>query len=308
MPNWELDPALFLTSRRLAPAPAEEIACVICANPSGDGRPHKICIVDVNPTSRSYSDVVGEIVVEQRDERLSLRSREGNVLPSASRVVCASSLDAGVKIASNVLLAHDREHPYGFSSSGFSVHDLTSAISVWYRDGGPSESRPWAVRKVIEIPAEPEVSERLPELLRPSGAVPPLITDFALSLDDCFLYVACWGTGALKQFDVSDPFFPREVASVCIGGIAAGAAHPSQVRVPGGGPCAVTLSRDGRRVYVTNSLSPAWDAQLYPDGFQGWMVKLDVDPCGGLAFDPNFFVNFGDLRPRQVRLQGQGLG
>ena len=307
MSNWELDPAFFLTSRCQAPAPAEELACVICSDPSCE-QPETICVVDVNLTSRTYGEVAGEVALGRLVEQPSLPGNEGNTGLRAGRAAGVFKMHAGVRIASKVLLAHDREHPYGFSSSGFSFHDLSSAISIWYRDSGPGESRPWAVRKVIEILAEPECATRLPKVLRPSGAVPPLITDFALSLDDRFLYVACWGTGALKQFDVSDPFFPREVASVCIGGIAAGAAHPSQVRVPGGGPCAVTLSLDGRRLYLTNALSPAWDAQLYPDGFQGWMVKLDVDPCGGLAFDPNFFVNFGDLRPRQVRLQGQGLG
>ncbi len=128
-----------------------------------------------------------------------------------------------------------------------------------------------------------------------------------LSLDDRYLYVACWGTGCLKQFDVSDPLSPREIASVCIGGIATRAAHSPQVRALGGGPCTVTLSRDGRRVYFTNALSPAWDACLYPGGFQGWMVKLDVDLCSGLAFNPNFFVNFGEQGPQQMRLQGHGL-
>jgi selenium-binding protein 1 len=39
----------------------------------------------------------------------------------------------------------------------------------------------------------------------------------------------------------------------------------------------VEVSRDGRRVYLTNSLF-AVDAQFYPDGIEGWMVKLDIDP------------------------------
>jgi selenium-binding protein 1 len=67
----------------------------------------------------------------------------------------------------------------------------------------------------------------------------------------------------------------------------------------------VEVSRDGRRVYFTNSLYGAWDDQFYPDGVGSWMVKLDVDPGGGIAFDPDFFVSdFHGLRPHQVRLQG----
>ena len=71
-----------------------------------------------------------------------------------------------------------------------------------------------------------------------------------------------------------------------------------------GGPQMVEVSRDGRRVYLTNSLYVPWDAQFYPDGIQGWMVKLDADPAGGMSLDPNFFLDFGDQRPHQVRLQG----
>ena len=39
----------------------------------------------------------------------------------------------------------------------------------------------------------------------------------------------------------------------------------------------VEVSRDGRRVYLTNSLYASWDAQFYPEGIDGWMVKLDAD-------------------------------
>lgn len=32
------------------------------------------------------------------------------------------------------------------------------------------------------------------------------ITDINRSLDERFLYVSCWDTGELRQYDVSDPF------------------------------------------------------------------------------------------------------
>jgi hypothetical protein len=310
MSHWNLDAELVLTPQIQVHAPAEEIACVICSTSSRDNQPHTVCVVDVNPTSPTYSEVIGEIALEQRDERPGLHGAEeptGPLSPTAGRAACEITVQPGLKIASKVLLAHDPAHPYGFSSAGFSVNDQSTAISIWYRDGGPAASRPWALRTIIDIPEEPECVEKLPALLQSSGAVPALITDFALSLDDRFLYVACWGTGHLKQFDVSDPLSPRETASVSLGGVATRSAHPSQARPLGGGPSSVSLSRDGCRLYLTNALSPSWEAQLYPDGFQGWMVKLDVDPGGGLTFDPNFFVDFGAQRPLQVRLQGQGL-
>ncbi len=68
----------------------------------------------------------------------------------------------------------------------------------------------------------------------------------------------------------------------------------------------VEASRDGRRVYFTNSLYASWDEQFYPDGIQSWLVKADVDDSGGIALDPGFFVDFaGDgRRAHQVRLSG----
>jgi len=64
------------------------------------------------------------------------------------------------------------------------------------------------------------------------------------------------------------------------------------------------LSRDGRRVYVTNSLFRTWDDQFYPDGIRGWMAKVDVPSEGGLRLDRDFFVDYGDRRAHQVRLEG----
>jgi selenium-binding protein 1 len=70
----------------------------------------------------------------------------------------------------------------------------------------------------------------------------------------------------------------------------------------------VEVSRDGKRVYVTNSLYGSWDDQFYPDGVGAWMVKVDADPmAGGMSLDERFFPHADDfrgLRPHQVRLQG----
>jgi methanethiol oxidase len=66
----------------------------------------------------------------------------------------------------------------------------------------------------------------------------------------------------------------------------------------------VEVSRDGQRVYLTNSLYASWDEQFYPEGIRGWAAKLDTSPSGGMQLDPNFLVDFGDMRPHQIRLQG----
>jgi hypothetical protein len=127
----------------------------------------------------------------------------------------------------------------------------------------------------------------------------------SLSLDDRFLYVSCFGTGEFLQYDVSDPFHPRKTGSVHLGGIVRKAAHPKQPKTPlNGAPQMVELSRDGKRIYFTNSLYASWDAQFYPEGIKSWMVKLDAKPGGGMEIDPQFFVDFGELRGHQVRLEG----
>jgi selenium-binding protein 1 len=79
---------------------------------------------------------------------------------------------------------------------------------------------------VIEVPAEPADPMLLPPILKGFGAVPPLITDINLSLDDKFLCVSCWGAGELRQYDVSDPFNPVQIGSIHLGGIVRQARHP----------------------------------------------------------------------------------
>ncbi|GLU30567.1 selenium-binding family protein [Trinickia caryophylli] len=197
--------------------------------------------------------------------------------------------------------AHDPTKAYGFVNSVISLKDLSASIWIWYRDGDQ-----WAARKIIEIPAEPADAAQLPPMLKGFGAVPPLVTDIALSLDDRSLYVACWGTGDMRRYDVSDPFKPELTGSVRIGGIASRASHPRAGGQPlNGGPQMVEVSRDGKRVYFTNSLYGAIDDQFYPDGIDGWMVKLDAAATGGLAFDREFYLAWPDThRPHQIRLEG----
>ena len=84
--------------------------------------------------------------------------------------------------------------------------------------------------------------------------------------------------------------------------------HPKAANTPlNGGPPMVEISRDGRRVYFTNSLYAAWDEVFYPNGVGAWMAKVDADPSGGMTLDERFFPHgddFRGLRAHQVRLQG----
>ena len=203
--------------------------------------------------------------------------------------------------------AHNPKRAYGFVGVVVSLEDLSASVFLWYLDHETHSNRPeWKARKVITIPAEPADPASLPDILKGFGAVPPLVTDINLSVDDRWLYVSCWGTGELRRYDVSDPFNPVFAGSVRIGGIVGRASHPAQREVPlNGGPQMVEVSRDGRRVYLTNSLYSPWDAQFYPDGIRGWLAKIDAPADGGLSLDPTFFVQFEDgVRPHQVRLDG----
>ena len=98
----------------------------------------------------------------------------------------------------------DPSKAYGFVGVVVSLKDLSASIWLWYRDNGK-----WSIKKVIEIPAEAADPATLPPLLQGFKAVPPLVTDINLSLDDKYLYVSCWETGEFQQYDVSDPFHPK---------------------------------------------------------------------------------------------------
>ena len=67
----------------------------------------------------------------------------------------------------------------------------------------------------------------------------------------------------------------------------------------------VEISRDGKRVYWTNSLYSTWDNQFYPDGVPGAEVMANANPSGGLELAKDYWVSFPDgYRAHQVRLEG----
>jgi selenium-binding protein 1 len=217
------------------------------------------------------------------------------------RHVQALDLGAEQQMVLELRPAHDPVQAYGFVGVVISLKDLSSSIWLWRRDDGGK----WSIQKVIEIPAEPADPDQLPPVLKGFKAVPPLVSDINLSVDDRFLYVSCWGTGEFQQYDVSDPLHPKLTGSVHLGGIVRRAPHPARPKQAlNGGPQMVEVSRDGRRIYFTNSLYTPWDEQFYPDGVRSWMAKLDAKPDGGMSIDAKFFPEFGDLRSHQVRLEG----
>lgn len=213
----------------------------------------------------------------------------------------AQTIDLGAnhQMALEIRPAHDPVREYGFLGVVVDTTNLEGSIWTWWREDGRFHAR-----KTATIPAEPADADALPPLLKGFGAVPPLVTDIDLSLDDRFLYVSCWGTGELRQYDVSDPMNPRLTDSLRIGGVERRAPHPDGEPF-GGGPQMVEISRDGRRVYFTNGLYSTWDDQFYPDGVPGAMVRIEVGVNGGMSLDRNFRVRFPEgYRTHQIRLEG----
>jgi selenium-binding protein 1 len=197
--------------------------------------------------------------------------------------------------------ANDPGRSYGFACAVVSRKDFSGSVWLWEHDAGTGRL---ATRKVIEIAAEPaDDAERLPPVLRELGVLPPMVTDIALSVDDRWLYVSCWGSGELRRYDVTDPRHPRVTDSVRLGGVLDWSPHPAGGPF-NGGPQMLEVSLDGRRVYVTNSLYKSWDNQFYPESIDGWMVFIDAEPDGSMQLNPDVYVPFIGERAHQMRLRG----
>jgi len=211
------------------------------------------------------------------------------------------TIDLGPENQMILSLAGARRHRsrcYGFAGVFIGLPGLGSSVWCWYRAGTQ-----WKATKVIDIPPEPCAPALLPPSLAPFGVVPPFITDIKLSPNDRFLYVACWGTGELLQYDVWNPLQPRLTGTVRIGGIVQRFPHPLRAGIEGG-PYSLEMSEDALRIYVTNSASAVLDRQFYPGKTQGWMAKFDALPHGGVAVDDQFLVPFDGGLPQEILLTG----
>src|SRR5205807_908731 len=185
--------------------------------------------------------------------------------------------------------AHDPTKAYGFVGVVVSLKDLSASVWLWHRNNGA-----WDLKKVIEIPAEPADPEKLPPMLKDFKAVPPLVTDINLSLDDKFLYVSCWGTGEFIQYDVSDRFTPQKTGSVRIGGIVNRTPHPKNPNQQlAGCPQMVEGSRDGAWAAGTETRSGASGVAADRTGPRAFHWDYHWRCSGGsnqpAAFSPEIF-------------------
>ncbi|KAL5005184.1 hypothetical protein ScPMuIL_018640 [Solemya velum] len=203
-----------------------------------------------------------------------------------------------------------------FKTEGYVGCALSSTIFYFNKRGSK-----WYAEKVIAIPPKKVDNWILPEM-------PGLVTDILLSMDDHFLYFSNWLHGDIRQYDITDPAHPKLVGQIFIGGSICRDGkvkvisdselkeQPAPVYIQGkrtrGGPQMIQLSLDGRRLYVTTSLTSAWDDQFYPDMAKsgGMMYLVDVDTeKGGLKLNYNFLVDFGDeprgaVLPHEMRYPG----
>jgi methanethiol oxidase len=113
--------------------------------------------------------------------------------------------------------------------------------------------------------------------------------DLILSYDHRFMYVTNWFADTVQQYDIADPFNPVLTATVSV-------PHPNMLR----------LSRDNRRLYVSNSLLTPWDddpdfGPARNDEYGIWLFDVDkrtgeLAPAGGQPW-----VSFTDVQKKTTR-------
>ena len=112
--------------------------------------------------------------------------------------------------------------------------------------------------------------------------------DLILSHDGNYMYVSNWFGDTVQQFDITDPYAPVLTATVSV-------PHPNMLR----------LSRDDKRLYVTNSLLTPWDndPDFGPprnDEYGIWLFEVD-ERTGRLTpsnADGKAWVSFTNVRKK----------
>jgi selenium-binding protein 1 len=202
-------------------------------------------------------------------------------------------LGADGMIPLEVRFMHDPDRPEGYVGA-----TLSSNMIHFKKNGRKIETK-----KVIDIPAVDVVGWPI--------QVPSLITDWLISMDDKWMYLANWLHGDVRQYNIEDPENPVFTGQVWMGGLLGRAPSVNGKKVEGG-PQMIQLSLDGKRLYVTTSLFSTWDNQFYPDMKKtgGCMIQVDCNTkAGGMKINPKFFVDFkrepnGPARAHETRYPG----
>ena len=197
--------------------------------------------------------------------------------------------------------AHDPTKAYGFVNCVLSLEDLSSSIWTWYRDGDK-----WAVKKVITIPAEPAEADQLPPLLQGlQGGAAAGHRHRPLGRRQVPLRVLL-GDRRLPPVRRVRPDDAR--SSPARSGSAASSRarrHPSGNGPLNGGPQMVEVSRDGKRIYFTNSLYGASTRSSTRTGSRAGWSRSTPRTAAASSSTRSFFVDWPAATcPHQVRLQG----
>ena len=98
-----------------------------------------------------------------------------------------------------------------------------------------------------------------------------------------FLYISCWGTGDMHQYDVSDPFHPKLTGTVRLGGIVS---RKRRIRRSGRRSTAAADARveprRQARLRQQFACMARGTSNFIPRECSGWVAKLDANPAGGL--------------------------
>ena len=185
----------------------------------------------------------------------------------ARRNVQTIDLGANHQMALEIRPAHDPTKEYGFLGVVVDTTNLEGSIWTWWREGGK-----FHIEKTATIPPEPAEADLLPPLLKGFGAVPPLVyrhrpvAGRPLSLRRVLGHRRDAAIRRQRPAQAEagrlGPYRRHRPAHALIR-----TARPIR-----GGPQMVEISRDGKRVYWTNSLYSTWDDQFYPDGVPGAQV------------------------------------
>jgi selenium-binding protein 1 len=141
------------------------------------------------------------------------------------------------------------------ANHGFTNCALDNSIWIWEGDKNGS----YTTRKLCSV-----------------GTMP---ADLRQSADDRFLYVSCFGSNEVQQWDVSDIKNPKLVSTV----------------VPGVQPNMMHLTGDGKRMYITNSLLSTLDRS---DRF--WVRLAHIGP-DGMKMHPFFDVDLTRFKTGPAR-------
>ncbi|MFO0968100.1 MAG: selenium-binding protein SBP56-related protein [Gemmataceae bacterium] len=141
------------------------------------------------------------------------------------------------------------------SNHGFTNCALENSLWVWEGD----KDGKYSARKLCDV-----------------GKLP---ADLRQSPDDRFLFVSCFASDEIQQWDVSDLKNPKLFSTLKPG------VQPNMMHVTG----------DGKRMYITNSLLSTTDRS---DDF--WVKRAFITPKG-LELDPDFHINLRELKTGPAR-------